>query len=68
MNNTNCMNPYLYIPAIISILLGLYIYHGEKEGRNSRGEVTLKGIGRFKGVTWFLFMIVGIAIMVAASI
>jgi hypothetical protein len=61
------MNPYLYVPAIISILIGLYIYRGEKEGRNSKGEVVLEGIGRFKGVTWFLFMIIGIAIMVYAS-
>jgi len=62
------MNPYLYIPAVISILIGLYIYRGDKAGRDSKGEVELEGIGRFKGVTWFLFMIVGIAIMVYASI
>ena len=62
------MNPYLYIPGIISIIIGYYIYRGEKEGRDSQGEVELEGIGKFKGVTWFIFMIVGIAIMVAASI
>jgi len=62
------MNPYLYIPAVVSILLGIYIYRGERKGRNSKGEVELEGIGRFKGVTWFLFMIVGIAIMAYASV
>jgi len=61
------MNPYLYIPAVISILIGLYIYRGDKKGRDSKGEVELEGIGRFKGVTWFLFFIIGIAIMVYAS-
>jgi hypothetical protein len=62
------MNPYLYIPAVVSILIGLYIYQGDKKGRNSKGEVEIEGIGRFKGVTWFLFLIIGIVIMVYASI
>jgi len=62
------MNSYLYIPAFVSLLIGLYIYHGEKKGRDSKGEVKLEGIGTFKGVTWFLFMIIGIVIMVYASI
>ncbi len=64
---SEAMNPYLYIPAVVSIFIGLYIYHGDKEGRNSQGEVQLEGLGRFKGVTWFLFLIIGIAVMVWAS-
>jgi hypothetical protein len=61
------MNPYLYIPAVVSILLGLYVYRGEKKGKNSQGEVELEGIGRFKGVTWFVLWAVGIAVMIWAS-
>jgi heme/copper-type cytochrome/quinol oxidase subunit 2 len=61
------MNPYLYIPAVVSILLGIYIYRGERKGRNSKGEVEFEG-WRIKGVTWFVFMILGIAIMVYASV
>ena len=60
------MNPYLYVPAIISILLGLYIYRGEKEGANLK-DAQFEGLGKFRGVTWFLLMILGIVIMVIAT-
>ena len=61
------MNPYLYIPAVVSLLIGLYIYRGDKEGRNSTGEVTIEGYGKIKGVVWFVFLIMGIVIMIFAS-
>jgi hypothetical protein len=65
---TTIMNPYLYIPAIVSILIGLYIYRDDRKGRNSKGEVVIEGLGKFKGVTWFLFLIIGIVLMAYASV